>query len=247
MRQEVNRKLNQDPRINYRGKEASRVDNLTDAVFGIAITLLIFNLSNPNSFNDLITFTKTLPAFLISIAFVILIWTEHLRFSAIYSMDDSILLLLNTLFIALVIFYVYPLRFMMLFLTNYFFGTNINIKILGNQVPDLLIYYGLVAFALYFLMFLFYQRAIHLKEKLALDAYEVIHTRFQKIRLVIMFSVPLVSISLVLAIRPFSHIWASVIAGNAYWLYYPAMMIYGKKFKKASENFDKDQQVKGHG
>ena len=238
MRQEVNRKLNQDPRINYRGEEASRIDNLTDAVFGIAITLLIFNLSNPNSFNDLITFTKTLPAFLISIAFVVLIWTEHLRFSAIYSMDDSVLMLLNTLFIALVIFYVYPLRFMMLFLTNYFFGTDINIRISGNQVPDLLIYYGLVAFALYFLLFLFYQRALSLRAKLSLDAYEMMYTRFQKIRLVIMFAVPLVSIGLVLAIRPFSHIWASVVAGNAYWLYYPAMLIWGKKFKKAIKMFD---------
>lgn len=240
MRQEVIRKLNQDPRLTYRGESASRIDNLTDAVFGIAITLLIFNLSNPNSFDDLITFTKTLPAFLVSIAFVILVWTEHLRFSAIYSMDDSVLMLLNTLFLALVIFYVYPLRFMMLFLTNYFFGTDINIRITGNQVPDLLIYYGLVAFALYFLLFLFYQRALYLGERLALDAYEVMHTRFQKIRLVIMFAVPLVSIGLVLAMRPFSHIWASVVAGNAYWLYYPAMMIWGKKFKKAIKKFENE-------
>lgn len=240
MRQEVIRKLNQDPRITYRGENASRIDNLTDAVFGIAITLLIFNLSNPNSFDDLITFTKTLPAFLISIAFVILIWTEHLRFSAIYSMDDSVLMFLNTLFIALIIFYVYPLRFMMLFLTNYIFGTDINISISGEQVPDLLIYYGLVAFALYFLLFLFYQRALSLGEKLALDAYEVMYTRFLKIRLMIMFTVPLVSIAIVLTIKPFSYIWASVIAGNAYWLYYPAMMVWSKKFEKATKKFDNE-------
>ncbi|MFW5761478.1 MAG: hypothetical protein ACOCXH_10905 [Cyclobacteriaceae bacterium] len=68
-------------------------------------------MSNPNSLNDLITFAKTFTAFLISIVFVIVFWTEHLRFSAIYSMDDSVLMLLNTLFIALVIFYVYPRGF----------------------------------------------------------------------------------------------------------------------------------------
>ena len=63
---------NRDPRIHYRGEQASRMDNVTDAVFGIAITLLIFNLVNPNSFADLLVFTKTLPAFLISISFIFL-------------------------------------------------------------------------------------------------------------------------------------------------------------------------------
>jgi len=48
MRSELNKFRNQDPRINYRGASASRIDNLTDAVFGIAITLLIFNLLKPN-------------------------------------------------------------------------------------------------------------------------------------------------------------------------------------------------------
>jgi uncharacterized membrane protein len=83
MRNEINKNRQHDPRINYRGANASRLDNLTDAVFGIAITLLIFNLSNPNSFADLLTFTKALPAFLISISFIVLIWNEHSEFSEI--------------------------------------------------------------------------------------------------------------------------------------------------------------------
>ena len=108
MRKEILRNARRDPRIRYRGQQASRIDNLTDAVFGIAITLLIFNLSNPNSFEELLTFTKTLPAFLISISFIVLIWNEHLEFSRIYTLDDTWLKVFNTGFIALVIFYVYP-------------------------------------------------------------------------------------------------------------------------------------------
>lgn len=80
MRDIVFKNRQQDSRINYRGSNPGRLENLTDAVFGIAITLLIFNLSNPNSFSDLLTFTKTLPAFILSIAFIFVIWNEHVRF-----------------------------------------------------------------------------------------------------------------------------------------------------------------------
>jgi uncharacterized membrane protein len=100
MRNLINRNRRHDPRIRYRGASASRMDNLTDAVFGIAITLSIFNLSNPNSFSDLLLFTRTLPAFLISVSFIILVWSEHLRFSEIYTLDDTgAVFLTGTIFI----------------------------------------------------------------------------------------------------------------------------------------------------
>lgn len=160
MRNDIYTNKDHDPRINYRGANPSRLENLTDGVFGIAITLLIFNLANPNSFQDLLTFTKTLPAFLISISFLIMVWNEHLRFSEIYTLNDTKLTILNTIFIGLIIFYVYPLRFLTLYLTNFFFQTNIQVSIQGDQVPQLMVYYGFVAFALYFILYLFYHRHI---------------------------------------------------------------------------------------
>ncbi|TVQ19420.1 MAG: DUF1211 domain-containing protein, partial [Bacteroidetes bacterium] len=127
MRTDLYKYRQHDPRLKYRGVVASRVDNLTDAVFGIAITLLIFNLANPNSFDDLVGFAKTLPAFLLSISFLLLIWNEHFRFSEIYTLNDTLLIMLNTLFLALIIFFVYPLRFLALLLTNLVFQANIDI------------------------------------------------------------------------------------------------------------------------
>ncbi len=239
MRKEILKNRQHDPRILYRGQNASRLDNLTDAVFGIAITLVIFNLNNPNSFQELITFTKTLPAFLISISFIILIWNEHLSFSEVYTLNDTKLILLNTIFIALIIFYVYPLRFLTLFLTNFFFTANIEVSIQGNQVPYLLVYYGLVAFALYFVLFLLYSRAVSLKKDLNLNPFEIFYTKAQKNRLLIMFSVPLLSIALTLIIRPYSFIWASIIGGIAYNVYVPLILWWNHKFKKKSLEFDR--------
>jgi uncharacterized membrane protein len=237
MRDNLYRNKMHDDRIQYRGKEPSRLDNLTDGVFGIAITLLIFNLANPNSFGDLLTFTKTLPAFLISIAFLVLVWNEHLRFSEIYALNDGILTLLNTLFVALIIFYVYPLRFLTLYLTNFFFHTDIQVSIQGDQVSFLMIYYGCAAFAIYFTLFLFYQRALKIKASLQLNDFEVMYTRFQKIRLCIMFLVPLISIFLTTIIHPYSYIYAAVAGGMTYCLYSPAIFIWYRKYKKASSAY----------
>jgi uncharacterized membrane protein len=238
MRNEINNYRNHDSRINYRGSDASRIDNLTDAVFGIAITLLLFNQSNPNSFTDLITFTKTLPAFLISISFLVLFWSEHLRFSEIYTLNHSGFTILNTIFIALIIFYVYPLRFLTLFLTSIFFNTEMGLSIQAHQVSYLMIYYGFVAFALYFIIFLFYYNVYRMREKLNLNIFELFYTKSQKNKLIIMFTIPCASILFTTIINQFSLNLAPIIGGITYSLYVPAIIFWHRNYQKKSKEFD---------
>lgn len=223
--------------LTERSAQSTRMDNLTDAVFGIAITLLIFNLANPNSYADLIQFTKTLPAFLISIAFLILIWREHTDFSKIYGLDDTWIVIMNTLFLALVIFFVYPLRFLSLFLTKIFFQINLDISISGADVSDLMIYFSFIVFAIYFLVFMFYLRAEKIKAQLKLTDYEQFYTKAHMYRLSILFLVPLVSIILVVLLKPFSIIWAPMAGGIIYFLYTPAMIMWSLRFDKKSKSY----------
>ena len=211
------------------------MDNLTDAVFGIAITLLIFNLVNPNSFSDLLTFTKTLPAFLISIAFLMLFWFEHHRFSKQYNINNTSFTVLNVLFIALIIFYVYPLRFLTLFLTTAFFNVDLGLSIESYQTPLLMIYYGSAAFALYFTLFLFYYKAYKMKTALMLTEKEIVYTRAQKGKLVILCAVPLLSVLLTLIVNPFSYGLAAAIGGFTYGLYVPAMYLWKRRIAKQSK------------
>ena len=222
---------NKNPWFQYRGENPDRLDGLTDAVFGIAITLLIFNLANPNSFGDMVTFTKTLPAFLISIAFLTLIWREHVKFSVLYGLADSVIISLNILYIALVIFYVYPLRFWTLFLTNLIFQTDLQLQIQGDQVPDLMIFYGFVAFGIYFTMLLLYIRVFTIKDKLRLNSKEIIHTKMHLWRMAIMCGVPILSILIIVLFRRWSFIWASFWGGMAYMLYSPLMFFWIKKYE----------------
>lgn len=227
----------QDDRLNYRGAQASRIDNLTDAVFGIAITLLIFNLANPNSFSDLMDFAKTLPAFLLSISFLVLIWYEHFRFSTVFSFNDPGLVALNTFFLALIIFFVYPLRFLALLLTNFLFETNIGIQITIGQMPYLMIFYGLAIFAVYFILFLFYVRAMGRKQFLELNEYELFYTRRHRTKMMMMFIVPLISVGITAGLMSFSVGLASFLGGMTYWLYWPVTMIWEIRFQKDSKAF----------
>lgn len=238
MRTEVNKRLSHDPRINYRGSNASRLDNLTDAVFGIAITLLIFNLSNPNSFTELLEFTKTLPAFTLSIGFLMLVWREHLRYSEVYTLNYPGIIFLNTIFIALVIFYVYPLRFLSLFLTSIFFNLDVGLSIEEAQVPYLMIYYGFVVFGLYFVMFLFYYRSYKMRDIIGLSAFELFYTRSQMVKLFIMFVIPLISIVIIFMVKQYSFALAASLGGFTYALYGPAIAFWYSKYKKKSATFN---------
>lgn len=229
--------MKKDLRLKYRGRKGSRMNGLTDTVFGLAITLLIFNIANPNSFQDLLTFTTTLPGFLIGITLIMLIWKEHKDFSEIYSLDDSTLTVLNILFLALVIFYTYPLRFLTLLLTGIVFDSSITISILEKEVPFLMIYYGAFAFSIYFVLYLFYRRASKLENELNLNQFEIFFSQQQMQKMKILFSVPLISIVLILAIRNFSTKWALGIGGFAYWLYMPLIFGWMKRYKRDAKKF----------
>lgn len=229
--------MKKDLRINYRGKKGSRMNSLTDTVFGLAITLLIFNMANPNSFADILTFTTTLPGFLIGITILMLIWKDHKDFSEMYSLDDSTLTVLNILFLALVIFYVYPLRFLTLLLTKFIFDSSIDISILEDELPYLMIYYGAFAFSIYFVLYLFYRRVSKLKTDFELNPYEIFFTQRQMQKMKILFSIPLISICLIVAIQNFSIGLALGVGGFVYWLYLPLIFRWMKGFKKDSSKF----------
>lgn len=235
IRDRIKQNKGEDPRLQFRGDSGARINNMTDAVFGIAITLLIFNQENPNSFESLLRFTQTLPALLLSIGFIILIWREHVSFSRVYSFQDTWLMVLNTCFIGLVIFYVYPLRFLTVFLTNFFFGSEVAIDLNASDVPKLMIYYGLIVAALYCILYLLHFRAARLKESFELNAFEQFYTRYQMKRMFIMLSVPLASVIVAASLQNYSPALAGILGGLCYNLYIPAMMIWSRRFKAKSE------------
>ena len=96
----------------YRGEEPGRIENFSDAVFALAITLLLISTSPPSSFEQIKRFVYDLIPFFICIILIIVIWHEHYVFFFRYGLRNGKIILLNTLFLSLVLFYVYPLKFL---------------------------------------------------------------------------------------------------------------------------------------
>src|SRR2546421_11258474 len=95
-----------------RRREVSRVEGFSDAVFGFAVTLLVVSLEVPKTFQDLILMMRGLPAFAVSFALLFQIWWRHYRFFRNYDLEDGYVITLTGLLLFVVLFYVYPLKFL---------------------------------------------------------------------------------------------------------------------------------------
>jgi uncharacterized membrane protein len=97
--------------INIRGREVSRIEGFSDAVFGFALTLLVVSLEVPDNFDGLKTILRGFLPFAVTFALVCWIWYEHYAFFRMFDVDDKITIALNCALLFIVLFFVYPLKF----------------------------------------------------------------------------------------------------------------------------------------
>src|ERR1051325_2215031 len=133
-----------------RGREIKRLESFSDAVFGFALTLLVVSLDVPKSFTDLMMTMRGFPAFAICFLFLALIWNGHYKFCRRYGLDDGTSRFLTCVMLFLVLFYVYPLKFLFnLSITGLLFGSALPVSMTGSQFTALLVIYGLGFAAVY--------------------------------------------------------------------------------------------------
>ncbi|MEM7754289.1 MAG: TMEM175 family protein [Planctomycetota bacterium] len=96
-----------------RGLEMTRLEVLVDAAFAFSVTMLALSPDKiPRSFDGMIVLFKGIPAFVASLALLLLFWHGHVRMSRRYGLDDGATSLLSCAFIAVMLVYVYPLKYM---------------------------------------------------------------------------------------------------------------------------------------
>src|SRR5215831_13157659 len=95
----------------WRGGEITRLEAFCDVVFGFALTLLVVSLEVPRNYQELMAALRGFVPFAACFAQLILIWRAHYRFSRRYGLEDPYTVFLNVVLLFLVLFYVYPLKF----------------------------------------------------------------------------------------------------------------------------------------
>jgi len=96
-----------------RGLEMTRLETFVDAAFAFSVTMLALSPDKvPGTFDEMVVLFKGIPAFLASLTLLLLFWGAHVRMSRRYGLDDGMTMLLAGAFIAVMLVYVYPLKFM---------------------------------------------------------------------------------------------------------------------------------------
>jgi hypothetical protein len=95
-----------------RRHDISRLEAFSDAAFAFALTLLVVSLDVPRSYDELIRLMKGFLSFACCFALLVWIWHEHNVFFRKCGLQDSLTVFLNGVLLFVVLFYVYPLKFM---------------------------------------------------------------------------------------------------------------------------------------
>jgi uncharacterized membrane protein len=138
-----------------RGAEINRLEAFSDVVFGFALTLLVVSLEVPHSYNELIRDLRGFLPFAVCFALLVQVWYIHYRFFRRYGMEDALTVTLNAVLLFVILFYVYPLKFVFTMTLNgremvQRYGPSL---INQSDVPRLMMIYA-AGFATAFLIFL---------------------------------------------------------------------------------------------
>ncbi len=173
-------------KFRWRSREVSRLEGLADAVFGFAITLLVVSLEVPRTFDDLLAMMMTFPAFAISFALLLLVWYQHYVYFRRYDIEDGLTMVLNSALLFVVLFYVYPLKFVWTFLANMVIRGDARVRLASGELvfpvgreqgATMMIIYGLGSVAVFLIFALLYWHAYRRRAAMELNELEVLDTR----------------------------------------------------------------------
>jgi uncharacterized membrane protein len=245
----IEKQIGKRSKFRWRGHEASRIEGLSDAVFGFAITLLVVSLEVPKTFNELASTMRGFGAFFISFVLLFTVWFNQYKFFRRYGLQDGVTVLLNAALLFVVMFYVYPLKFLFSVLVDRFTGGHgqttlpngtITNVIEYNQMGSLMLIFSIGYLAVFLVFVLLFLHAYRKRQELELNRLEMFDTLNSVQECALNCGIALLSICLV-AIGGNSF---SGLAGLAYMLTGIVMgahgTIMGKKRRRLEQEFDEE-------
>ena len=164
-----------------RSHHSTRLEAFSDAAFAFALTLLVVSLDVPRSYDELMDLLYMFPSFGCCFALLTWIWWEHAAFFRRYPLQDPLTVTINSVLLFVVLFYVYPLKFMFDSMFAMFMPAPVTrppvepmqLWQLGNASAV----YGFGFLVLFLVFALLCHRAYRKREELGLDDAEVFHLR----------------------------------------------------------------------
>jgi uncharacterized membrane protein len=249
MSSQLSSSLLYEKHFRWRAGEITRLEGFSDAVFAFAVTLLVVSLEVPKTFAELQLVMKGFVAFGICFASLALVWKEHTIFFRRYGLQTPYVVFLNCVLLFLILFFVYPLKFLFSFLVGEFTGGRLAIShldepvLLESQVPQLMSMYGLGLAAVYFIFVLLYLYAYRRRSELELNEVEIFITKHALLDHLAILSIALLSTSLALTLP----LKISGLSGMFYWLipiyFTVGGKVMGRKQRKLLEASERQSKV----
>lgn len=222
----MRRRLGFDEPFRWRGTEMSRMEAFSDAVFAFALTLIVVTLEPPTEFADLMAALAKFPGFALAFVLLMMLWVQHTLFCRRYGLEDLRTLVVNSLLMFVVLFYVYPMRFLVGILADVTMGNRGWNSLELGEWRQLMIIYAIGFAAVSGLFWLLFRHALANADALELDAIERHKTRTSITENLINVGAAVVSIAAVLLIpEPFNI----PVAGWTYGLLWPVHYWHGAR------------------
>ncbi len=223
-------------------KDVSRVEALSDGVFAFAITLLVVSLEVPKTFDQLLVMMRGFFAFAVTFAMLFHVWFVQYKFFRRYGLNDNFTTWMTALLLFVVLFYVYPLKFVWTMIVNVVLGFGRTVEVggqlvpvvRGQQMPTLLAVYGAGFAAVFIILALLYWHAYRKRAALDLNELETHDTRSYVQENALMAGVGLLSVGIALTDNRLS----SLLAGLSYWLIGPIQYFHGARRGKSRKRLE---------
>ena len=193
-----------------RRHEITRLEAFSDAVFGFALTLLVVSLEVPHSYEELMAIMGGFLSFACCFALLLWIWWEHNKFFRRYGLQDAFTALVNCTLLFVVLFYVYPFKYLTLAVVGPVFGLPQLPMMDSAYVMKL---YSGAIFLIFGCLLVLYEYAWRRRGTLALSARDELTLRFSWRAQLISTSLAAASIALVFVLPDRLMAFAGMIYG----------------------------------
>jgi hypothetical protein len=175
-------------KFRHRSHEILRIEALSDAVFAFSVSLLVASLEVPQTFEELKIIIRGALPFFATVALLFLLWYQQYIFFRHYGLSDLSTIVLNLAYLAIILFYIYPLKFLFSILIASWTGINLFPKATEKGLailtkadsPQLIILFSTGYFLVWTLLYMMHTRAMGFSKKLELNRFELLYTTKEK-------------------------------------------------------------------